>query len=345
MSERKVFLRAEDIHRQIGPAWPRVLAELGIAEQYLAVRTIGGRNRGKAGPCPACGGTDRYVFDNRNGRGDFFCRQCGAGDGFALLERVHGWSFSEARRQVMAAADLQESTEAPSPAVKRVTAASAEPIGSEPTKSTPTQRVRSIARSVCPVAQCPDAMTYLAGRELWPLPEGCAWRAHPGVDYWDEGRRIGHHPALIAEVRDIAGELVTVHVTYLEGGAKLTAHEPRKLLSPLTGRQRCAVRLMPPSGDTLGIAEGIETALSASVLDDVPVWAALNTSLLAKFEPPAGIERLLIYADRDEAGLFAAARLMERLQGRMRFELRVPVTPNKDFNDQLTSRERGEVIP
>jgi len=44
------------------------------------------------------------------------------------------------------------------------------------------------------------------------------------------------------------------------------------------------VQLMP-AGGVLGIAEGIETALSAAVLDGVPVWAALNTSLLARFEP------------------------------------------------------------
>ena len=36
-----------------------------------------------------------------------------------------------------------------------------------------------------------------------------------------------------------------------------------------------AVRLMPHE-EMLGIAEGIETALSASILFNVPVWAALD---------------------------------------------------------------------
>ncbi|MDI5829610.1 hypothetical protein MJN51_36035, partial [Salmonella enterica subsp. enterica serovar Kentucky] len=31
-------------------------------------------------PCPACGGKDRFRFDD-NGRGSFICNQCGAGDG------------------------------------------------------------------------------------------------------------------------------------------------------------------------------------------------------------------------------------------------------------------------
>jgi putative DNA primase/helicase len=322
-------LRAADIHARLGSTWPSVLAQLGIAESFL---------RKKAGPCPACGGTDRFTFDNRNGRGDYFCRHCGAGDGFQLLERVHGWSFSEARRCIMQAIGVSPELE------KRSTTRACglrEAGAAGPVIASPPQRVRSIARSACAIADCPDAVTYLASRGLWPLPEACALRAHPGLDYWQDGQRIGRYPGLVAEVRDLAGELVTVHATYLEGGSKVAGYEPRKILSALTGREGCAVRLMT-STETLGIAEGIETALSAAAIDALPVWAALNTSLLAKFDPPAGIERLLIYADRDEAGLIAAGRLMERLQGRIRFELRVPLAPHKDFNDMLTQRNTHE---
>jgi putative DNA primase/helicase len=178
---------------------------------------------------------------------------------------------------------------------------------------------------------------------LWPLPAGCALKAHPALEYWHEGQRVGVHPGFVAEVLDLAGELVTLHVTYLEGGKKLVTNEPRKILSPLTGREGCAVRLMPTTG-VLGIAEGIETALAAAALHDMPVWAALNTSLLAKFEPLAGLKALHIYADADRAGLEAAGRLMERLQGRMRFELHVPSAPHNDFNDQLAARSGSGAI-
>jgi hypothetical protein len=54
-------------------------------------------------------------------------------------------------------------------------------------------------------------------------------------------------------------------------------------------------------------------------------------------QPPS----VAIYADRDEAGLMAACRLMERLQGRVRLEVRVPSAPAKDFNDVLVSRHEG----
>ncbi|MGB6487555.1 MAG: toprim domain-containing protein [Steroidobacteraceae bacterium] len=167
-------------------------------------------------------------------------------------------------------------------------------------------------------------------------------KAHAALDYWQDRNRIGRYPGLVGEVRDLAGELVTVHLTYLAAGRKLEGFEPRKILTKTEGREGCAVRLLPPT-DVLGIAEGIETALSAAVLEGTPVWAALNTSLLQKFEPPAGVTVLRIYADRDAPGLLAAGQLMERLQGRVRFELRVPPGNAKDFNDLLMSRRRGEV--
>lgn len=327
------FLRAADIHSRIGDGWPSILMQLGIGEDSL-------RGKKKPGPCPSCGGTDRYFFDNRKGRGDFHCRACGAGDGFELLRRVHGWTFSEARKRVMEAAGLTDARSDTSPVAARSAPGAA--ISSEPSVAIPTGRVRALARSVCAVADCPDAVAYLDSRGLWPLPPDCGLRAHVGIDYWHDGQRVGRFPGLVAEVRDLSGDLVTVHATYLQNGRKLDGHEPRKLLSPLTGREGCAVRLMPVT-EVLGIAEGLETALSASALDGIPAWASLNTALLGKFEPPPAVKTLRIYADRDEAGLLAAGRLMERLQGRVRFELRLPSAPHKDFNDLLLSRKRGEV--
>jgi putative DNA primase/helicase len=325
MSAQPTFLRAADIHARIGSAWPAILAQLGIPEESLRLK--------KSGPCPACGGHDRFTFDNRKLRGDFFCRGCGAGDGFELLHRVHGWTFPEARRRVLATVGLK-GDEIPRQAERK---ASEAVTVTAPPVAMPSARVRSLARSACAVADCPDAVAYFESRGLWPLPSGCALKAHAGVDYYEGPNRIGRYPGLIGEVRDLAGELVTVHVTYLANGRKLEDHKPRKLLTKTEGRDGCAVRLMP-SAAVLGIAEGIETALSAAALEGVPVWSALNAPLLAKFEPPPGITLLRIFADRDEAGLAAAGRLMERLQGRVRFELRVPPAPHKDFNDVLANR-------
>lgn len=315
------MMDAHAIHSVLGAkGWVNVLLSAGIAEKQL---------RNKHGPCPVCGGSDRYRFDNKHGRGDWICNQCGAGDGFKLVMGVMGLTFPEARKRVMEWGGLEETTDF-SPA--RVIARPSDP---EPI-ARPTRRVTQLLRESCAVEDCDAVRAYIASRHLWPLPQGHGLRAHASVEYWQEGKRVGRFPALLAAVRDSAGELVTVHVTYLDpDGNKLTMHEPRKLLSGLTGREGCAVPLMRLDGDVMGIAEGIETALSAAFMHTLPVWAALNTSLLQKFEPPEQITKLIIFADRDVAGLDAATKLMQRLQEKVRLEIRTPQA--KDWNDVLRS--------
>lgn len=214
------------------------------------------------------------------------------------------------------------------------------PVPAAPDYAQPSARVLRLRRECCPVESCAPVVDYLDSRGLWPLPQGCTLRAHPLSPYFEDGQPIGRFPALVAEIRDLVGELVSLHVTHVPNGRKLQDHEPRKILSPLTGRAGCAVRLVPLAGPVLGIAEGVETGLSAIRLHGIPTWAALNTALLAKFEPPAGVERLVILADRDVPGLEAAAHLMERLQGCVAVEIRVPPAPAKDWND-VALADRG----
>ncbi|MBF0131162.1 MAG: AAA family ATPase [Magnetococcales bacterium] len=63
--------------------WGRILPALGLEPKFLS---------NKHGPCPFCGGTDRFRLDDRNGSGSFFCSQCGPGDGFSMAARLlsHG---------------------------------------------------------------------------------------------------------------------------------------------------------------------------------------------------------------------------------------------------------------
>lgn len=60
--------------------WPDLLTAVGIDTPFS----------GKHGPCPACGGKDRFRFDNKGGRGTWICNQCGAGDGLDLVGKVTG---------------------------------------------------------------------------------------------------------------------------------------------------------------------------------------------------------------------------------------------------------------
>lgn len=59
---------------------------------------------GRHGPCPICGGKDRFRLDDRDGHGTWYCNQCEpqAGDGIALLMKAKSWSCLQTVREVAA---------------------------------------------------------------------------------------------------------------------------------------------------------------------------------------------------------------------------------------------------
>ena len=91
-----------------------------------------------------------------------------------------------------------------------------------------------------------------------------------------------------------------------------------------------AIRLAP-AGKVLGIAEGIETALSASALFEVPVWAAISAPLLRKWRPPEGVEKVMIFGDNDKSftGQEAAYHLARQLSDSVEVEVKIPTLPGK----------------
>ncbi|MDN4274983.1 DNA primase, partial [Citrobacter freundii] len=84
-------MNVTDTVKQACGHWPRILPALGVTVI---------KNRHQA--CPVCGGSDRFRFDDKEGRGTWFCNQCGAGDGLKLVEKVFGVTPSEAAGKVNA---------------------------------------------------------------------------------------------------------------------------------------------------------------------------------------------------------------------------------------------------
>lgn len=60
----------------------------------------------KKTPCPACGGRDRFRYDDKNGNGDYICQHCGAGDGFSLIQKCTHLSFPDTIAEVAAIVGL-----------------------------------------------------------------------------------------------------------------------------------------------------------------------------------------------------------------------------------------------
>lgn len=273
--------------------WRGILMQLGVPENYL---------HNRHGPCPLCGGKDRFRWDNKDGRGSFICNQCGAGDGLNLTQRYLGLSFPEAAQRID---DLIGNVELDRD--RRQPAA----ISEDELR----RRCRKLFKMSRHIQPGDLVATYLGSRGL-PLdryPENL--RFAPQI-YDGEG---GKHPAMLAMVGlPAAPKHSSIHRTFLMpgGSAKASLGAPRKLMKDSRLPAGACVSLSKyEPGTPLGIAEGIETALAASAMFNLPVWAALNATMLNKWCPPGGCTEVHIFADNDRnfAGQIAANELAKRL--------------------------------
>lgn len=115
---------------------------------------------------------------------------------------------------------------------------------------------------------------------------------------------------MMALVTDaITAEKMSIHFTFLlVDGSDKAPVERSKLLMPGHQKAGGCIRLVEDAEVTLGLglAEGIETALSVIASGWRPVWAAVDAGNLRAFPVLGGIEALSLFADRDPAGLVAA---------------------------------------
>jgi hypothetical protein len=129
----------------------------------------------------------------------------------------------------------------------------------------------------------------------------------------------------------LGSQIIAVHRIYLRpnGLGKANVPDPKLTL----GRLRSGACRLAPARRELGLAEGIETGLSAMELYDIPVWAACG-SRLNVIGIPEGVRRLVIFADRGTAGVVAAERAAIAHERRQReIAIVYPPAPYKDWND------------
>lgn len=293
--------------------WKGILQALEIDPKHLT---------GKHGPCPHCGGNDRFRFDNQRGDGTWICSFCGAGTGFDLLKMVKGWDFK-------AAADEVD---------KIIGNVPSDPPSKSPMDD---ERKRKLLRELFEASSAIRggdlAWQYLVSRvpgvDLSAIDD---LRFHPDCVSPDGNR----YPALLAVVRDCAtGDGKTIHRTFLTStGVKAPIERPRALM-PVPGDLGAACIRLGACGDVLGIAEGIETALAARTRFDVPCWAAINTTLMAKWEPPKGVHKVIVFGDCDDkfGGQAAAYTLAHRLSRHWQVEVRIPSRLGTDWADEVAA--------
>lgn len=307
--------------------WKGILIELGVCERFL---------RNEHGPCPLCGGKDRFRWDNKDGRGTYFCNNCGAGDGMTFAQKVLGLPFPDAARRV----DALISNVQPD-AVSRCTVS----ISDRERRD----KLSELYLKSAPIRPGDLVDNYLESRGLLLAHYPSALRFARSISD-GEG---SFHPALLAMIGLVgAPKYSSIHRTFLmsDGSGKALIKHPRKIMPGRLPDGACVPLSTYRPGTPLGIAEGIETALAAAVMFDIPVWAALNTSLLKKWRPPTGCPEVHIYADNDPnfAGQNAAYELAARLtDSGIKVHIRVPDKPGIDWADewlQFPTRKPNERI-
>jgi putative DNA primase/helicase len=141
-------------------------------------------------------------------------------------------------------------------------------------------------------------------------------------------------PTMVAAVQRADGRVVAVQTTLLSPAGKKATVSTARITTGALGAG--AVRLAKATG-VLGLAEGIETALSAMQLTGVPPWACLWASRMHRVEVPDGVHELDIFADNDQPGHAAAERTAQEHRHR-RVVLRFPPETYKDWNDWLMAQ-------
>ena len=295
--------------------WIPVLKTLGVPDKYLGI---------KHGPCPFCGGKDRYRFTDYEGAGMYICNSCGNGNGWKFMQQYFDVNFRQAVEMIEPLVGLAKLEEYEAPV-----------------KKDPVPALRYIASQAKHITYN-SVGRYLESRGFKASPEGLK---QAKLSYYEDGKEVGKFECLISLIQDFEGNGVSYHITYTDKGKKAELKNARKVMPCKGTMTGAAVRLDVEFEDRICIAEGIESAYAAGQISGLPAFAALNAGNLEAFVPPAGVECVHIYSDNDlnYVGQKSAYILAHRLKmkGLDAFVM-VPDEFGTDWNDYYIKENNNE---
>lgn len=291
--------------------WREILPQLGVDIKFL---------RNKHGPCPICGGKDRFRFDDKLGQGNYYCR-CGAGTGFTLLKKMHGWSNGEVLK-----------------AIDEIIGTDYRPQPPARLDNGDRRKAAALKRLLSLVPNDEVTTSYLRSRGITgSSPVLIGVRSLP---YYDGRDHVGDFPAVVAPILSPIGKVISAHRIY---DTEAVPKADRKKFLPVVAGETlngAAVRLFDVD-EEMAVAEGVETALAVRQLYGLPTWATLTANGLTTFRPPSNVRRVQIFGDADESGIGqAAAWALATALRRAGIEspVNIPATIGSDWLDVLCGR-------
>lgn len=256
--------------REFNGAWRQTLEGYGC-------QLPSGRNHG---PCPVCGGKDRFRFDDKDGRGTWFCGQCDpqSGGGLLLLSRYLGKPTVEVAKELLG----QDIPRTVAPVRKH--SATDEQMREELRKRAKRGAEMLMEQSMMSGHPYMDAKG-LTGE--WPVNSQIMMGA--------DNERIEPGALLLVPVYK-NGELVNVQ--------KITGDGKKR---PIYGGDMSGVcHIIKGPGKTIAVVEGFATGVTVNHMTNATTYVAFNTGNLAAITAQARAEHpdsmLIIFADNDEHG-------------------------------------------
>ncbi|MCA3371715.1 MAG: toprim domain-containing protein [Roseomonas sp.] len=181
------------------------------------------------------------------------------------------------------------------------------------------------------------AENYLRSRGL-DVPDTADLEFHPDLPDFETKRGWAGIVGLVR--KGDGGPTGGIHRTFLLDDGSAKAPPGKKMLGPVAGG---AVRLAPfPQDGRIGVAEGIETALSAQAIFSVPTMAALSADGLRRWQWPSATTHVTIFADAGLPGMQAAATLADQLNIADIPSRIIAPLHGDDFNDDLLRGAKAE---
>lgn len=320
------------------------------------------------GPCPACGGKDRFGVNPS--KKVFICRGAAGGDVIAMTMHLSGVDFLGACEKLTSKSPprgkSKELSQQQKDEIERKRAVREEESRKHDAEANEREARRAATAADIWAACTPIAGTlaevYINARGIPTPPQG--WPDclgfHNGLIYeLDTG--LGSFPALIARVDDVGGDLIAIWREYLshDGRGKAPVPNPKLGLGPAAGG---AVRI-GGVGRKIGVAEGLLTALAVWTMLQYkfPVWPTLSTSGMKGVEFPLEVEHVDIFPDGDvpvkkqgeefvpvaiPPGRDAAQKLRARvIDQQMVAVIQAEPSPGKDYLDvYVNTRAMEETI-
>lgn len=229
------------------------------------------------GPCPVCGGKDRFRFDDKDGRGTWFCSKCDpqSGGGLLLLSRYLGKSTLETAKELIGD-DYERSAATVRQHVDNAAVAKAN--AEQAAKGAQMMLNGAVARS----------HPYMDGKGLFG-----EWLTNGEVMIDYTGARIGVGELLLIPAYK-NGQLVNMQKINLDGEKR-----------PITGGDMSGVyHCIDGKTKAIAIVEGFATGVTVNRMTGYMVYCAFQTANLkdvgkyAREQHPDS--KLIFFADHDE---------------------------------------------